>query len=304
MPNGPPKTPKKKSQIDQREQIASNTSDGQPSIDIAALIKAIKDEGIAYRREERREDFGKARRERITIVLITLTFLAVCYQVYEMIKVYEPIHAQAIASGKQAEASDKAAGATVRAADATAKAADAAVKQSEIATRQAENSNKAVAQSQRAWVGPRNARSDRSPELNKDFSAIIEYQNSGREPAIETTFDSDIFVATNDTSHLLEATARISKFISECKTRWTPTQATVVFPSVGGFGGGYQMTKALLGEEVDQVVVDGDKIVFLSGCFVYKSVGEIHRSSFCYYFKAQKTQPANWNICAVGNDAD
>jgi hypothetical protein len=80
---------------------------------LTELIQAIKDEGIAYRKEEQREDRSKTWREWITIALITLTFFAVCYQVYEMIKVYDPIQ-------QQAEASQQAAQATVQAADAAA----------------------------------------------------------------------------------------------------------------------------------------------------------------------------------------
>ena len=64
------------------------------SSDFAALIHTMQREGRAYRREEQREDRGKNIREWTTIVLITLTFIAICYQVHEMIKVYEPIKEQ------------------------------------------------------------------------------------------------------------------------------------------------------------------------------------------------------------------
>src|SRR5262245_56475078 len=57
----------------------------------AQLIAAIRGEGAAERAEEQREDRGKKFREWTTIILIALTFIAVCWQVHEMIKVYEPI---------------------------------------------------------------------------------------------------------------------------------------------------------------------------------------------------------------------
>jgi len=98
------------------------------SSDFAALIHTMQREGRAYRREEQREDRGKNIREWITIALIALTFVAVCYQVHEMIKVYEPIK-------EQAEA-------TKQAADASTRAADASTKQSEIATVQSEKSER------------------------------------------------------------------------------------------------------------------------------------------------------------------
>src|ERR1700680_3177278 len=82
-----------------RRRFRTHRSDG-----IDRLIKTIESEGRAYRKEEQDEDRGKKRREWITIVLIALTFIAVCYQVYEMIKVYEPIREQAEASRIAADA--------------------------------------------------------------------------------------------------------------------------------------------------------------------------------------------------------
>jgi hypothetical protein len=75
----------------------------------SAFATLIKSEGRAYRREEEREDRGRKIREWITIGLIALTFVAICYQVHEMIKVYEPIERQAVAANKSANiASDTA----------------------------------------------------------------------------------------------------------------------------------------------------------------------------------------------------
>jgi hypothetical protein len=64
------------------------------SPDFKALIHTIRREGRAYRKEEQREDRAKRFREWITIALIALTFIAVCYQVHEIIKVYDPIRDQ------------------------------------------------------------------------------------------------------------------------------------------------------------------------------------------------------------------
>src|ERR1700733_3664805 len=103
--------------------------ESRPSSDFATLVDTIKSEGRAYRKEEQREDSGKRLREWITIGVIGLTFIAICYQVREMIKVYEPIRDQAIATDESAKA--------------TTVAAEAATEQSKIATRQVENSEKA-----------------------------------------------------------------------------------------------------------------------------------------------------------------
>jgi len=80
-----------------------NLTEGGPSSDFSALIETVKAEGAANRREEQREDRGKKWREIITIMLLASTLTAVCWQVYEMMKVYEPIETQAKASATQAK---------------------------------------------------------------------------------------------------------------------------------------------------------------------------------------------------------
>lgn len=70
----------------------------RPSADFTALIDAIKAEGSTYRREEKSEDSRKSFREWVTVVLLGFTLVAVCFQVNEMIKVYEPIKTQAEAA--------------------------------------------------------------------------------------------------------------------------------------------------------------------------------------------------------------
>lgn len=78
---------------------ASNSSINQeqttdslkPSNDMLALIEAIKREGNSFRQEEVREERAKNVREWTTIILVGCTLVAVCWQVFEMIKVYAPI---------------------------------------------------------------------------------------------------------------------------------------------------------------------------------------------------------------------
>lgn len=181
--------------------------------------------------------------------------------------------------------------------------AEAASKQAQAAIDSAKTAQDNMIANQRAWVGPSNAKSDKAPELDKDTSVIIEYHNTGREPGRETIYDVDAFTATDEEGIL--ATQRINSFVSQCKIKWTPTQATVVFPAAGGLGSGtYNLTRQIPASLIDQDVIDGTKNIFVSGCFVYKTAESIHRSSFCYYFNAKKTSIANWSICQVGNDAD
>jgi hypothetical protein len=66
----------------------------RPSADFAALIDAIRDEGDANRKEEQTEDRGRKYREVIVICLLCFNLVAICWQVWEMVKVYDPIKTQ------------------------------------------------------------------------------------------------------------------------------------------------------------------------------------------------------------------
>ncbi len=183
--------------------------------------------------------------------------------------------------------------------------AEAASKQAQAAIDSAKTAQENMVASQRAWVGPRLARSDKAPGLDKETSVVIEYQNTGREPAREAIYDVDVFTANDEKDMSGEVATRIVSFIHQCEIKWTPTQATVVFPATNGFGGSsYIITRTIEASMIDQDVIDSKKKIFASGCIVYKTAGGIHRSSFCYFFKAGKTPIAGWNICQVGNDAD
>jgi hypothetical protein len=181
--------------------------------------------------------------------------------------------------------------------------AEAAGKQAQAAIDSAKTAQENMVASQRAWVGPRNAKSPTGPEMEKDLNIVVEYQNTGREPALDAIYDADVFVSSNVDDTSGELTKRIESFLSKCKIRWVPTQKGVVFPS-GSTGSAYELNYTLSAGEIDQDVLDGKKSVIVDGCFVYKSAGGIHRSSFCYFFNSKKTKPSNWSICTVGNDAD
>jgi hypothetical protein len=69
---------------------ASNQADNSA---ILALVDEIK----TFRREQAKVDRGKQRREWITIALLVCTTGLVVWQIWEMIKVYEPVREQATA---------------------------------------------------------------------------------------------------------------------------------------------------------------------------------------------------------------
>jgi hypothetical protein len=285
MSDIPSATPLKHDQGDDKKGNAAQPKPGGTSTDFAALIDAIKTEGTAYRREEQREDRGKQFREWVTIALIALTFTAVCYQVYEMIKVYEPIRQQAIASTKQAAASEKAA---------------------DAATRQSENSDKSLIQAQRAWIGPRNASMTAEPAIGKAIEISIEYQNSGREPALGFTHRVDAFPVTPEEDANGSALNKLRSYMNDCKQANAWEGGSVIYPiSGGGLGGvGYNLTIRLSDTFVDEAITKGDKSVIVQGCFLYRTSNQPHHSYFCYFYKQGVSKIQNLNICAYGHDAD
>jgi hypothetical protein len=260
----------------------------QPSSDFATLIDAIKSEGRAHRKEEQREDQGKKLREWITIIVIGLTFIAICYQVHEMIKVYEPIKAQAEAAKI--------------AADATKRAADAATKQSEIATRQSDNSDKALLQAQRAWVGPRDARLEGKPVPGQKNKFIVEYQNTGKEPALAFFFEASPLITTvaEDMNGVL--TTRMMIALQKCLATPARILAGVVFPT-SGFNSN-ALNIAVDEKLIDDDVATGAKILVVNGCFAYQTGNVTHHSAFCYFYRADESDITHLNICTAGNYAD
>ena len=251
------------------------------SPDFKALIQTIRREGRAYRKEEQREDRGKRFREWTTIALIALTFIAICYQVHEMIKVYDPIRDQAIAANKSATATNKSATASAKV---------------------AEDSEKSLIAGSRAWVGPTDAKiTSGAPGEGQPVKVVISVRNSGREPARDVRWIPTKIVAASDED--VSLSQKVDTNLRFCLG--TPSQqfGQVIYPT-GGFGEGFEYTVLFDGNEVDQDFVDGKKLFVLQGCLTYESFGATRHSAFCYFFKNKTTALEHLNICASGSSAD
>jgi hypothetical protein len=239
------------------------------SADFAALIDAIKREGAAYRKEEQREDSGKKFREWVTIVLIAFTFAAVCWQVREMMRVYEPISDQAKATAKSAEA---------------------------------------TASSQRAWVGPSTVTLN-GIQKDKGMIATIAYQNSGREPAVSFYPGTATKLYSLEEWNGGDATKEIMAESGQClKINNLPSGLQVVYPTTGFSAYQLTIDTEKLSEAnkilVTDDIISGKSIATFKGCFSYKTAKEIHHSAFCFYYLASATTLPNLSICNVGNEAD
>jgi len=219
----------------------------------------------------------------LTVIFACLAWLALSGQLTEMKSAGEQSRQLVEANGKLAEAANK---------------------QATAAVENAKTAHDSYVASQRAWVGPRNAKISSVPSLDKDLPIILEYGNTGREPAFEAVQDTDVFTATEDEDNAGAPNQRVNDFIGKCKMMWRPEKAIVVYPSVGLSAANYSLTRTIDKSLIDEGVVSGTRLVFFSGCFSYKTIDTIHRSWFCYFYKAGKTEISNWSICPYGNGAD
>lgn len=246
----------------------------RPSADFAALIDAITAEGRAYRAEEKREDKGKGFREWITIILLGATMAGIFWQVYEMVHVYGPIRDQAEASKKSADA----------------------------AAKQAESSDRALMEAQRAWVGPRTASFTAEPAIGKPIEIAIEYQNTGREPALGFIYMADSFSISAKEAD--SGIGRIKDYMAACKNVKDWNGGSVVYPGTSGFSTGYTFFSKTKENFVDDAIVKGKKVIILQGCFLYRTFNLPRHSYFCYFYKQGFTKIQNLNICQSGHDAN
>jgi hypothetical protein len=257
------------------------------------IAAAITNLGDAQNAQTRSEDRNEIKDRRISIATLFLVLLTVVFT-YLTWRTLSGQLDEMKTAGEQ----------TKQLIDTNAKLVDAATKQAEAATENAKISRDSFVASERAWVGPRAAKINSAPVADKDLAIVLEYGNTGREPAIETVTDTDVFAATEEEIQSGKATQRVNDFIGKCKAMWKPDQASVVYPSVGLSAASYALTKTMQKSDIDDDVVSGAKTIVFSGCFSYRTTETIHRSWFCYFYKAGKTENANWSICTTGNGAD
>lgn len=167
--------------------------------------------------------------------------------------------------------------------------------------------HQALIASSRAWVGPLTITVN-GVQKDKGIEGIIQYQNTGKEPATNflPSYLADVY--SIDQWNSGDASKDIVSVGNKCLgISNVPKGLQVIYPNTGFSA--YQLSFDT-GNEPNKIVVTdriiaGTDIFKLQGCFVYKSLGEFHHSSFCYYYRGGNfTKLPNLSICNVGNDAD
>ncbi len=278
------------------------TEQNNAAANITAAINALAD---AQKAQITSEDSNEKKDRAISWVTLFLVFLTVVFtfltwrtlsgQLDEMKNAGEQTRQLIENNARLAEAAAQQAAAAVKQAEATDKEAIAMGQNAQVA-----RDNMIAAE--RAWVGPQNASIDGAVEVGKPLSVNIQYTNSGRAPATDFTYLVDGFATTANDDATGKAAARVYQYLNSCQTNVAPMIGQVVFPSTGFSV--YTLNTQIAADAIDQDVVDGNKMVIVQGCFLYKSFDAFRHSYFCYYYVGKKTKPANLNICRVGHFAD
>lgn len=177
-----------------------------------------------------------------------------------------------------------------------------------IATRDLVNdAKKSSITNLRAWLGPTNASMNSDLGKSQPIEIVVEYQNTGKEPA--TNFMHTIELSAIPSKTFFPQIPDNGDDIIGGGYGWVvscdPSKQSagpVVFPSSGV--NSYRLNAILDKKLIDDSVISGDKVIVLQGCFAYKTTGKIHHSLFCYYYKSGVTKIANLDICPSGQYAD
>jgi hypothetical protein len=209
----------------------------------------------------------------------------------------------------QAQASTKNAAAAVNFAASAAgmnKQAEASVKEvrrlADDANQSSDTAKRALDASSRAWIAPANAYFTSEIAKNVPLSFEVQYRNTGRSPALDvhpiwklqkvsgSKFDDNTFNAFIESG-------------DNCGSLTLVPGADVVYSDLPD---PYKFIfDTHIPEWVDDDILAGRAAIVLQMCFAYRTMGQVHHTSFCYFYRVG-VSPANkqMNICTAGNHAD
>lgn len=156
----------------------------------------------------------------------------------------------------------------------------------------------------RAWVGPVLMRLSKKPAIGKPLRFFLEYQNTGRQPAQDVFYEPDSYAYSKEMAVVIAA--RTERNVEECKSRHPNRGQLTIFPGKQTFTP-YQIKKS--SNLITRAVTSGSDLVLISGCFVYRTLDEVHRTAFCFQHDASNPQEDDegkpvMSFCLSGNYAD
>lgn len=153
----------------------------------------------------------------------------------------------------------------------------------------------------RAWMAPTNVELLHPLKFGQPIVSRIYFKNLGKEPALDINIHSvpaatqsqppkadlrEIVVETNDTCDGLEPVVGGQVLYPDAENSLSITTHP------------YLATREML---------TGTWLYYMRGCFVYRTMGEVHRTGFCRYLNPRPAIPSEkWQYasCPTGNFAD
>jgi hypothetical protein len=197
---------------------------------------------------------------------------------------------------------DKLVGANASLAEAAGKQANAAQKQAQALADSATVAHDNMILAERAWVGPNNAAFSADPAVGKPIEITIAYQNTGRQPALNFIYDANSFSDLAMFDPKGTAQQATSVYMEACKAQMQWSGGSVIYPTTGFST--YNLNTKSNDDVVDQTITSGDKLIYVQGCFLYRTFDAPRHSYFCFFYKQGQTKIQNLNICPTGHYAD
>lgn len=165
-----------------------------------------------------------------------------------------------------------------------------------------DDSRRSLETTQRAWIGPQNLHIDGAVVVDQPLTLIVDYHNTGRQPALDFFYDISPKIFTGAEFGGVSMLGASEQYVKGCISTPPSKGYSVIYPT-SGFSN-YSLAFEIEKELIDWNIVYGTNIITVSGCFVYNTASDVHRSSFCYYFQNGKIRPNAWAVCQTGNYAD
>jgi hypothetical protein len=147
----------------------------------------------------------------------------------------------------------------------------------------------------RAWISPGDASNTKRAEPDT-YDITVHYQNPGKSPAVGVVHAFALgqidITKTRDLDHVYAGAN------NTCGKLIPPPEGQVLYPGVNASTG---FNIAGRKDVVDK------SVTYVQGCFVYITMGTVHKSSFCIFTDPKGDKPfeqKTYLICADGNHAD
>jgi hypothetical protein len=162
---------------------------------------------------------------------------------------------------------------------------------------------------QRAWLAPTHAELDwqYGPlQVGARLNTVVRYGNIGKEPA--TAFvafqKAKTFSSPPDNQYQSWYTTFTPERIDGvCKQARSDNEGLVVYPS-GPLD--YDFGSSTDELAITHAVMEGTEILYIQGCFAYRTLEAEHKSQYCFMLVPKGGDPKQWKFidCVRGNTAD